>query len=163
MSTAPLFPERSAERLRRRGKAASSNLRAHSDLTVQALASSKSNPRESRVPVNGAIHASYDGAQSNHFVARHDLADSFGDPDRAGNNQQSFQPADSRCGERPSSACRTGFFLPFSANTGSGGLGVRNTQRRRERFDEKAHDSRATERRRICRLKAASGDQRASR
>jgi translocation and assembly module TamB len=38
------------------------NLRAQSDLTVQALASSKSNPLESRVPVDGAIHVRYDGA-----------------------------------------------------------------------------------------------------
>src|SRR6202790_2741055 len=43
-------------------KGSISNLRAHSDLTVQALASSKSNPTESRVPVNGAVHVSYDGA-----------------------------------------------------------------------------------------------------
>src|SRR6202140_869474 len=42
-------------------KGSVANLRAHSDLTVQALASSKSNPSESRVPVNGAIHVSYDG------------------------------------------------------------------------------------------------------
>jgi translocation and assembly module TamB len=40
-----------------------SNLRAHSDLTVQALASGKSNPSESRVTVDGAIHADYDGAR----------------------------------------------------------------------------------------------------
>jgi translocation and assembly module TamB len=39
------------------------NLRAHSDLTIQAVASSTSNPAESGVPLNGAIHASYDGAQ----------------------------------------------------------------------------------------------------
>jgi translocation and assembly module TamB len=49
------------------------NLRAHSDLTLQALASSTANPAENRVPVNGgpvngvpvngAIHASYDGAR----------------------------------------------------------------------------------------------------
>ena len=39
------------------------NLRARSDLTVQALASSKSNPSESPVPVDGAIHADYDGAR----------------------------------------------------------------------------------------------------
>jgi translocation and assembly module TamB len=38
------------------------NLRAHSDLTVQALASSNANPLESPVPVDGAIHLSYDGA-----------------------------------------------------------------------------------------------------
>jgi translocation and assembly module TamB len=38
------------------------NLRAHSDLTVQALASSNANPLESPVPVDGAIHVSYDGA-----------------------------------------------------------------------------------------------------
>ena len=44
-------------------KGSIANLRAHSDLTVQALASSTSNPAESRVPVNGAIHASYDGAR----------------------------------------------------------------------------------------------------
>jgi translocation and assembly module TamB len=37
-------------------------LRVQSDLTVQGLASSKSNPRESRVPVDGAIHVRYDGA-----------------------------------------------------------------------------------------------------
>jgi translocation and assembly module TamB len=44
-------------------KGSMTNLRAHSDLTVQAQASSTSNPAESRVPVNGAIHASYDGAR----------------------------------------------------------------------------------------------------
>ena len=37
------------------------NLRARSDLTVRALASSKSNPSESQVPLNGLIHVSYDG------------------------------------------------------------------------------------------------------
>ena len=39
------------------------NLHAHSDLTVQALASNNSNPSESRFPVNGVIHVSYDGAR----------------------------------------------------------------------------------------------------
>jgi translocation and assembly module TamB len=43
-------------------KGSMANLRAHSDLTVTALATNKSNPSESRVPVNGVIHASYDGA-----------------------------------------------------------------------------------------------------
>ncbi len=43
-------------------KGSMTNLRAHSDLTVEALATNKSNPSESRVPVNGVIHASYDGA-----------------------------------------------------------------------------------------------------
>lgn len=37
------------------------NLRAQSDLTVQARASSRSNPSGSEVPVDGAIHVSYDG------------------------------------------------------------------------------------------------------
>jgi len=44
-------------------KGSITSLRAHSDLTVQALASSKSNPTESSVPVDGAIHVSYDGAR----------------------------------------------------------------------------------------------------
>jgi translocation and assembly module TamB len=44
-------------------KGSIANLRAHSDLAVQALASNKSNPSESRVPINGAIHASYDRAR----------------------------------------------------------------------------------------------------
>ena len=39
------------------------NLRAHSDLFVQALASSRSNPSGNEVPVNGALHADYDGAR----------------------------------------------------------------------------------------------------
>jgi translocation and assembly module TamB len=43
-------------------KGSITSLRAHSDLTVQAVASSKSNPLESRVPVDGAIHVTYDGA-----------------------------------------------------------------------------------------------------
>ena len=38
------------------------NLRAHSDLAVQALATSKSNSA-GNLPVNGAIHAAYDGAR----------------------------------------------------------------------------------------------------
>ena len=38
------------------------DLRAHSDLAVQATASGKSNAAGNRVPVNGAIHASYLGA-----------------------------------------------------------------------------------------------------
>jgi translocation and assembly module TamB len=38
-----------------------SNLRAHSDLTVQALAGNRSNPSGEELPVNGAIHATYDG------------------------------------------------------------------------------------------------------
>jgi translocation and assembly module TamB len=38
-----------------------SNVRAQSDLTLQALASSRSNPSGSEVPVDGAIHVSYDG------------------------------------------------------------------------------------------------------
>ena len=37
------------------------DLHAKSDLTVQALASSKSNPSGSEVPLDGAIHATYDG------------------------------------------------------------------------------------------------------
>ena len=40
-----------------------SNLRAHSDLSVRALASSRTNRSGSDVPVDGAIHASYDGAR----------------------------------------------------------------------------------------------------
>src|ERR1700722_16340921 len=40
-----------------------SNLRAHSDLSVRALASSRTNRSGSEVPVDGAIHASYDGAR----------------------------------------------------------------------------------------------------
>src|SRR5215467_14618151 len=36
-------------------------LRAHSDLTVQARASSRSNPSAGEVPVGGAIHVTYDG------------------------------------------------------------------------------------------------------
>jgi translocation and assembly module TamB len=44
-------------------KGSIANLRARSDLAVRALASNKSNPSESRVPINGAIHASYDGAR----------------------------------------------------------------------------------------------------
>ncbi len=44
-------------------KGSITSFRAHSDLTVQALASSKSNPTESSVPVDGAIHVSYDGAR----------------------------------------------------------------------------------------------------
>ncbi len=42
-------------------KGSVSNLRAHSDLFVQAMASSRSNPSEKDVPVNGALHADYDG------------------------------------------------------------------------------------------------------
>jgi translocation and assembly module TamB len=38
-----------------------SNLSAHSDLTIKAQASSRANPSASEVPVDGAIHASYDG------------------------------------------------------------------------------------------------------
>jgi translocation and assembly module TamB len=39
-----------------------SNLRAHSDLSVRALASSRTNRSGSQVPIDGAIHVSYDGA-----------------------------------------------------------------------------------------------------
>jgi translocation and assembly module TamB len=42
-------------------KGSIANLRAQSDLTVQAHASSRSNPSGSEVPVDGAIHVSYDG------------------------------------------------------------------------------------------------------
>ncbi len=38
-----------------------SSVRAHSDLSVQALASSRTNRSRSEVPVDGAIHVSYDG------------------------------------------------------------------------------------------------------
>lgn len=38
-----------------------SGLRVHSDLFVEALASSRSNPSANEVPVNGALHADYDG------------------------------------------------------------------------------------------------------
>ena len=38
-----------------------SSLRAHADLFVQALARSRSNPSTNEVPVNGALHADYDG------------------------------------------------------------------------------------------------------
>jgi translocation and assembly module TamB len=40
-----------------------SNFRAHSDLTVQALAGNRANPSGEELPVNGAIHATYDGSQ----------------------------------------------------------------------------------------------------
>ena len=40
-----------------------SNMLAHSDLTVQAAATSTDNPSAAEVPVNGAIHATYDGAR----------------------------------------------------------------------------------------------------
>jgi translocation and assembly module TamB len=42
-------------------KGSIANLRAQSDLTLQAYASSRSNPSGSEVPVDGAIHVSYDG------------------------------------------------------------------------------------------------------
>jgi translocation and assembly module TamB len=42
-------------------KGSITNLRAQSDLTVHAYASSRSNPSGSEVPVDGAIHVSYDG------------------------------------------------------------------------------------------------------
>jgi translocation and assembly module TamB len=42
-------------------KGSMSSLRAHSDLFVQALASSRSNPSANEVPVNGSLHADYDG------------------------------------------------------------------------------------------------------
>ena len=38
-----------------------SNLRAHSDLFVQARANSRSNPSTKEVPVNGSLHIDYDG------------------------------------------------------------------------------------------------------
>lgn len=42
-------------------KGSVSNLHAHADLFVQARASSRSNPSRGEVPVNGALHADYDG------------------------------------------------------------------------------------------------------
>jgi len=42
-------------------KGSITNLRAQSDLSVHAYASSRSNPSGSEVPVDGAIHVSYDG------------------------------------------------------------------------------------------------------
>ena len=42
-------------------KGSVSNLRAHSDLFVQARANSRSNPSAKEVPVNGALHVDYDG------------------------------------------------------------------------------------------------------
>ena len=42
-------------------KGSIANLRAQSDLTVQAYASSRSNPSGSEVPVDGTVHVSYDG------------------------------------------------------------------------------------------------------
>ncbi len=42
-------------------KGSINNLRARSDLFVQGAASSRSNPAASEVPVNGTIHAAYDG------------------------------------------------------------------------------------------------------
>ncbi len=44
-------------------KGSISNVRARSDLFVQATASSRSNPSASDVPVNGAIHATCDGSR----------------------------------------------------------------------------------------------------
>jgi len=40
-----------------------SHMLAHSDLTVKAAATSTDNPSAAEVPVNGAIHATYDGAR----------------------------------------------------------------------------------------------------
>jgi translocation and assembly module TamB len=42
-------------------KGSMENIRARSDLTVRALASSKENPSAAEVPVEGAIHLAYDG------------------------------------------------------------------------------------------------------
>ena len=42
-------------------KGSVSNLRAHSDLFIQARANSRSNPSAKEVPVNGALHVDYDG------------------------------------------------------------------------------------------------------
>jgi translocation and assembly module TamB len=53
-------------------KGSIANLRAHSDLTVKAVASNKSNPSDSRVPVNGTIHADYDGAHQT--ISLHDTS-----------------------------------------------------------------------------------------
>ncbi len=44
-------------------KGSISNLRAKSDLTLQAVASSTANPSSQEVPVSGVIHAEYDGAR----------------------------------------------------------------------------------------------------
>ncbi len=48
------------------------HLQAHADLFVKALAASRSNPSASEVPVSGAIHASYSGA--NQTIELHDTA-----------------------------------------------------------------------------------------
>ncbi|HEY1659736.1 MAG TPA: translocation/assembly module TamB domain-containing protein [Candidatus Sulfotelmatobacter sp.] len=42
-------------------KGSIANIRAHSDLNVRALATSRKNPSPSEVPVDGAIHLTYDG------------------------------------------------------------------------------------------------------
>ncbi len=42
-------------------KGSISNLRAHSDLTIRAEASRRSNPSAREVPVNGSLHVAYDG------------------------------------------------------------------------------------------------------
>ena len=44
-------------------KGSIANLQAHSDLFVQAKASSRSNPSAREIPVNGALHVNYDGAR----------------------------------------------------------------------------------------------------
>ena len=49
-----------------------SNLRAHSDLFVEARANSRSNPSGNEVPMNGVLHAEYDGARQ--IIDVHDTA-----------------------------------------------------------------------------------------
>lgn len=51
-------------------KGSISNLRAHSDLTVRAEASSRSNPSAREVPVDGSLHIVYDGPRQT--IAVHD-------------------------------------------------------------------------------------------
>lgn len=58
-----------------RWKGSIDNLQAHADLVVKALASSRANPSSSDAPINGAIHASYDGAKQT--VELHDTAFQF--------------------------------------------------------------------------------------
>jgi translocation and assembly module TamB len=53
-------------------KGSISNVRAHSDLVVQAVAANRSNPSAKEVPVNGALHVAYDGARQT--VEVHDTA-----------------------------------------------------------------------------------------
>ena len=139
------------------------NLRAHSDLSVQAIASSKSNSGQGSVPVNGAIHAAYDGARETISLRDTTLRIPSATLTAQGtiSNHSSLQLKIAATNLHQLAVLATSFGSPQSrvpAVSGSATLNAVVSGSMKQ-----AHCSRSNSMRRTCKWKAASGRRQACR